>query len=231
MKLRFALAAAALIAVPAFAAPAPDQAMVRSVLGAYGACIVKREPDLARTFVLSGEFLDPKSDGGKRLVQGECLKDNLRRLSMGNGALKGAIAQSLFDRDAASLTATSFTGVPALVNAQPWPVKTVDARGDSLREDVIARQQRAFDQKAGEVLRAKLAECVVRTDGANARAALTTAPGTEAELAALKALSASLNNCVVKGETVGFDRMTLRGSLATAYYRLATAAKTTGAAQ
>ena len=93
MKLRFVLSvmAAALIASPAPAAPAPDQAMVRSVLSAYGACIIKREPDLARTFTLSGDFLDTKSDDGKRLVQAECLKDNLRRLSMSNAAIKGRL--------------------------------------------------------------------------------------------------------------------------------------------
>lgn len=232
MKLRLALACAISVAAlqPATAAaPAPET--VRVVLAAYGTCIVKREGELARKLVLSGEFLDRRYPNGDRLVQGECLQKNAMRLRMDNAALKGAMAQALFDRDTASLTLTTFDGTPTLTYAEPWPVKATDRNGEDLRPEQVERRQKAFDLKRGEVLRARLGECVVRASGAAARAVLVTPINTPAELEALKAIAPALSGCLPKGETIGFDRMTLRGALATGYYRLATAAQPTGAAQ
>ena len=50
-------------------ARAGNPAAIRSALAFYGTCIVKREAEIARKQVLSGEFLDPRSAEGKRLVQ------------------------------------------------------------------------------------------------------------------------------------------------------------------
>lgn len=214
-----------------------DPATLRPLLAGYGSCIVKREPVLARQYVLSGEFLDRRDDDDRRLLQRECLDAQKIQAAGMNFAVfsdavrKGAIAQALFDRDAASLTATTFTAVPALTYAEPWAVRTTDREGSALPAEVIAKQQRRFEQKRGEVLRARLGECVVRTSGAEARAVLATPAQSPAELAALQALSPALSTCLPAGETVGFDRMTLRGALAVGYYRLASAAQNSGGAR
>ena len=67
------------VSAPAAArqARAADPAEIRAALGFYGTCIVKREGEIASKTVLSGEFLDTRSDEGKRLVQKECLADRV----------------------------------------------------------------------------------------------------------------------------------------------------------
>lgn len=53
-------------------------------------------------------------------------------------------------------------------------------------------------------------------------------PGRSAELAAMQSVAPAIATCLPAGQTFGFDRMTLRGSLAVAYYRLASAAAAGG---
>lgn len=234
MKPAFALLAVTVLAAgqPAAArtARAGDPAEIRDALAFYGTCIVKREAAIASKQVLSGEFLDPRSDEGKRLVQKECLSDRVAIARFNDASLKGAMADALVTRDLDRLTATSFDGVPALTYAQPWPVRFTDRTGSDLPPERVAAQQRKYDEKLGEVARAKMAECVTRAAGAPVRALLTTPIATPAELAALQAVAPSLAGCLPAGQTIGFDRMTLRGALAVAYYRLASAAQPTGAA-
>lgn len=235
MKPVVALLAVAVLAAgqPAAArqARAADPAEIRAALGFYGACIVKREGEIASKTVLSGEFLDTRSDEGKRLVQKECLADRVTVARFNDAALKGAMADALVARSLDRLTATSFDGVPALTYAEPWPVRLTDRNGSDLSPERIAAQQRKYDEKLGEVARAKMAECVTRTAGTQVRAMLATPAASAAELAALQAVAPSLSGCLPAGQTIGFDRMTLRGALAVAYYRLASAAQPTGAAQ
>jgi len=240
MKPAFSLLAVAVLAAgqPSAAQPsaarsarAGNPAEIRSALAFYGTCIVKREAEIARKQVLSGEFLDPRSAEGKRLVQKECLSDRVTEARFNDASLKGAMADALVSRELGRLTATSFDGVPALTYAQPWPVRLTDRNGSDLSPERIAAQQRKYDEKLAEVARAKMAECVTRTAGTQVRAMLATPAASAAELAALQAVAPSLSGCLPAGQTIGFDRMTLRGALAVAYYRLASAAQPTGAAQ
>ena len=235
MKPLYALLALTVLAAsqPATARSArvADPAEIRAALGFYGTCIVKREGEIASKSVLSGEFLDPRSDEGKRLVQKECLADRVTVARFPDAALKGAMADALVTRSLDRLTATSFDGVPALTYAAPWPVRLTDRNGSDLPPERIEAQQRKYDEKLGEVARGKMAECVTRAAGAPVRALLATPAASQAELAALQAVAPSLAGCLPAGQTIGFDRMTLRGALAVAYYRLASAAQPTGAAQ
>jgi len=217
--------------VAARQAQAGDPAEIRAALNFYGTCIVKREGEIASKTVLSGQFMDPRSDEGKRLVQKECLADRVAIARFGDSALKGAMADALVNRSLGRLTATSFDGVPALTYGEPWPVRLTDQNGNNLPAERIAAQQRAYDEKLREVARARMAECVTRAAGPQVRAMLTTPAASAAELAALQSVAPSLSGCLPAGQTIGFDRMTLRGALAVAYYRLASAAQPTGAAQ
>lgn len=245
--IRSVFLAATGLAVFAAAASAatPDSRLMRQALADYGSCIVKREPVKARAFVLSGGFLSRRDQDEQMLLSPECnVADQLfragfaeqrgmanrARLRLPDVMIRWAIGQALFDRDVAKLGGGSFAAVPALTYEEPFPVRTTTKDGDPLPAERIAEQQRRFDEKAGDVALARVGECVVRADGAAARAALITAQDTPEELAALKALAPALSNCLPKGQTLGFDRMSLRGSLAVAYYRLASAAQPSGAA-
>lgn len=239
---RFALLSAGLaVAASAASAASPDPKLFRKALADYGACIVKWEPAKTREFVLSGGFINRRDSGENALLSRECMpgEDVIRaglaarggmasraRLRLPDVMIRWAIAGALFDRDAAKLTQTNFSAVPQLSYELPFPVRTTTKDGDPLPAERIAEQQKRFDEKANDVALAKVGECVARADGAGTRGALLTPIDTPAELGALKALAPALSNCLPKGQTIGFDRISLRGSLAVAFYRLASEAVT-----
>ena len=245
MKLRYLMMAFVTLATAAPAAT-PDPKLFRKALADYGTCIVKWEPVKARDFVLSGVFIKYR-DQIQMFYSRECMPgEYIRRAglaatgnsSMASGGrlrfpdviIRWAIAGALFNRDAAKLTLIDFTAVPKLSYEEPFPVRTTNKDGDPLPSERIAEQQKRFDEKASDVALAKVGECVARADGAATRAALLTPIDTAAELAALRSLAPTLSNCLPKGQTIGFDRMSLRGSLAVAFYRLASAGQPSGAA-
>ena len=79
MKLRHAILClgAAAVALPAYAAEPPSKAQIRKFLADYGACIAKREPDLAQKAVVAGANFNRESPEGKRLKQRECMDEDL----------------------------------------------------------------------------------------------------------------------------------------------------------
>jgi hypothetical protein len=244
MKLRYLMLAAVAVASAAPAAT-PDPKLFRKSMADYGTCIVKWEPVKTRDFVLSGGFINRRDSAENVLLSRECLpgEEIIRaglaaqggtasraRLRLPDVMIRWAIAGALFERDAAKMTQTNFAAVPQLAYEMPFPVRTTTKDGDPIPAERIAEQQKRFDEKASDVAIAKVGECVARADGAGTRAALLTPIDTAAELGALKALAPALGNCLPKGQTIGFDRMSLRGSLAVAFYRLASTTQSNGAA-
>lgn len=243
MKLRLAILAAT-IAVPAHA-ETPDAGAMRAAMAEYGQCIVKREPGRSRDFVLSGSFMSRRDQDEQALLGMECMPGeklirqaigqkggtvSRARLRLPDSVIRWAIAQSLFDRDAAKLAAADFSAIPVLKYEEPYPVRTTTEDGDPLPEKRIAEQQRRFEEKAGDVALAKLGECVARIDSAGTKAVLVTTIDTAEELSALKSVTPALSKCLPAGQTLKLDRMSLRGSLAVAFYRLANAVQSNGAA-
>lgn len=217
---------AAILLAPLSVAQAaqPDAHLTRTLLAEYGKCIVKREPARARAFVLSSGVFDPSDPDNRRLVQRECV--NMQRFSamrFANETMKGAAAEALIKRDGMRIDPASLIPIPPLAQIEPWPVRTVDAIGKPLSADRISRQQQGHDNRVAELARARLAECVVRAESASARSVLDTVIDKPGELASLKALAPAMAVCLPAGQTAGFDRMTLRGSIAVAYYRLGSA--------
>lgn len=217
--------ALAVAAQPAVAETSPQEARV--ILAKFGACIVKREPAAARDFVLSGDFFEARRPEHARIFQRECYPDQSRNARMGfsSDVLRGAMAEALLAPDLARIDVNGFTAIPPLRWAEPRPVKTIGDDGKPLNAKRIASEQKWFAVLTGDVLRARLGECVVRTNPDAARGVLTAPINIPAELAALQAISPALSQCIVAGQTVGFDRMTLRGTIAVAFYRLANAPK------
>lgn len=245
--IRSALLAGVVLATAASMAQAApvDTKAVRKAMANYGKCIVQREPARSREFILSGGFITRRDDDERTLLSPECMPGeelvraglldqagvtSRAKLRLPDTMVRWAIGQALFDRDAGTLGATDFTAVPALSYEEPYPVRTTDRDGNPISAERIAQQQKKFDEKKGDVALARVGECVARADAAGTRAALVTPLDTPEELAALKAVGPALANCLPKGQTIGFDRMSLRGSLAVAYYRLASAAQPSGAA-
>lgn len=236
MKLRSVLLGlcAAAITLPVQAAEAPSMAQVRKFLGDYGQCIAKREPALAHKAIVSGANFHSDSPEGKRLKQRECMDEDLLantssgfqgrlRMRMDDDTYRGVIAEALVVKGSAALTAEGLKAVPLLTYDEPRPLRLTYPDGKPVPEEKLARQRAAIARKTEATLMGKLGECVVRNAPEQSRAVLSTALETPGELQAINALGPTLGQCIKAGETVSLDRMSVRGALAIAYYRLSQA--------
>ncbi len=231
----------ALASVPATAAEPPSPQQIRAFLSEYGVCVVKREPELAQKSVLSGASFSRESAEGKRLMQRECMNSELLRnqpntfegrlrMHFDEDTYRGVIAEALIARDHPAIDAALLPSIAPLTYEEPRPLRTVDRAGKPIAEDGLARQRAAITRKTQAMLMGKLGECAVRVAPVPSRAVMATNIDTPAELQALNALGPVLGQCIKAGETVSLDRISVRGALAIAYYRLSQA-KPSGAIQ
>ena len=241
MKLRHAILGlcAAAVALPAHAAEPPSKAQIRKFLADYGQCVAKREPELARKAVVSGANFNRESPEGKRLMQRECMDEDILanaasgfqgrlRMRMDDDTYRGVIAEALIAKGAPALTSDGLKSVPILTYDEPRPLRLQYPDGKPVPEEKLARQRVAIARKTEAMLMGKLGECVVRFAPVPSRAVLATALETPGELQSLNALAPALQQCIKAGETVSLDRMSVRGAVAIAYYRLSQA-QTSGA--
>jgi len=233
VKLRLALILVLATALPASAFARPVEVLSkeegRRVLAFMGQCVVKREHDLARAYVLAGGDRQLLEGSGKRLVQGECLPKSSMVSIMTGDTMLGSLAEALIKADGLSAPASGFVAVAPLTYAELTPVRTIDRAGKPLPQERIEAQQRGIAKKLLVNTRLKFGECIVRREPALSRAVIDTAIDTDAELTAIKALASAMSECLAPGETAGFDRETLRGAFAVALYRLSHAATSNGA--
>ena len=231
----------ALASAPVSAAEPPSPQQIRAFLAQYGECVAKREPELAQKSVLSGASFSRDSAEGKRLLQRECMDPELLRnqadgfagrlrMRLDEDTYRGFIAEALIARQGALIDAAALPAIAVLTYEEPRPLRTTDREGKPIPEDGLARQRAAIARKTQAMLMGKLGECAVRAAPAQSRAILATAIDTPAELQALNALGPTLGQCIKAGETVSLDRVSVRGALAIAYYRLSQA-KPSGAIQ
>lgn len=231
----------ALASMPAAAAEPPSPQQIRAFLAEYGTCIAKREPELAHRAVLGEANFHYESPEGKRLRQRECMDAALLRNSsdgftgrlrmrLDDDTYRGVIAEALIANRAVSLDPAKLPAIAALDYNEPRPLRTTDRDGKPIPEDRLERQRAAIARRAEAVALGRLGECTVRTAPVPASAVLATQIDTPTELQALNALGQTLGQCIKAGETVSLDRISVRGALATAYYRLSQA-KPSGAIQ
>ncbi|MFZ1741732.1 MAG: hypothetical protein WAT93_02700 [Pontixanthobacter sp.] len=197
----------------------------REILAKYAACLVQKVESASRDFVLSGSFFDATKNS--KLLKSGCLK--LRgSMIMSDDILKGAIAESLLQKEPELLARSDFAAVPLLTFDQPWPIKTMDVDGKPLSQKQINSQTEAVARKHGVLSRQRLGECVVRSDSAGSRNLLYQIVGTSEEMESVKALQPALAGCIIAGETVSLDRISIRSNITAAYYRLASATSLAG---
>ena len=231
---------AVLVAAPA-AAEAPSPQQIRTFLAEYGTCIAKREPELAHRAVLGEASFHYDSPEGKRLRQRECMDAALLRNSsdgftgrlrmrLDDDTYRGVIAEALIAKGGVALDPARLPAIAALDYNEPRPLRTTDRDGKPIPEDRLERQRAAIARRTEAIALGRLGECTVRTAPVPARTVLATQIDTPAELQALNALGQTLGQCIKAGETVSLDRISVRGALATAYYRLSQA-KPSGAIQ
>lgn len=218
MKLLY-LAFAISLPATAVAAQEPADRASRVALAEYGACIAKASPDLARRAVT--EQWDRRQFYQYDLLRLDgCWKRGRVRFHPAN--MRAAIANALILRDG-SIDPAQVAAAPPLAYQMPEPLRTTDSKGKPLSAEKLESQRKAIASKLNWIAIGQFGECVARANPGAVPALVRTEPGSDAEVAALKAFGPQLPACLPKGVTIELDRSSLRNSLAVAYYRLGTA--------
>lgn len=219
----------AVSATAQFAPPVPLQLQfrvdeARPVLAAFAKCNVKKNPALAREFILSNRNYSP-DDRFRSLILPECLGEvmggglSFARLQFTGPVLWYIIADALVSRDLQRFNPDS------LRNAAPLPDLVIDppkiiANGHAAAPAVTAENLAAAKNDLALV---KYGECVVRADPHGSQRLLASKINSKEEGAALTALLPVFGACLDKGRQLSSSRLILRGIIAFNYYRLANA--------
>jgi hypothetical protein len=220
---KFALALSITFLCVAASAAAQDKDS-RLALRDYADCVVSKKGALARRAVI-------EDWSNQRIVEEEiptsaCMMRGLipMQLRAQGPLMKFAIAEALWRKEQLALDATRLGQAPPLTYRMPPPVATHYPRsGKPLSAKSLAAEQRGHDSWLAGIALAQFGECVLRSDSAGANALLATKVASPEELAAIQSLSKAFSNCLKPGQTVNFNRASLRGPIAAASYRLASA--------
>lgn len=228
-KLRTALIFALALSLPGMPisaetpkASAKESADSRKVMREFAECVVDRNPDVAREFVLAvGKFLEAKKF--QKLVDGKCLGFRGGKLWMSDSNYRGALADELVDTDFGTSFVLSVSNIPPLAWVEPTAPSLTDKTGKPLTAKGKELAKNLYDRSVIEYYFSQLGECIVRLDPEGSKALLVTKTESPEEAAIFTAISSSIVNCVKQGETIKLRRADLRNAMAVSYYRLASA--------
>jgi hypothetical protein len=213
----------------------------RKVGALFAECVVKRKPREARAFVL----YDPSSDWYKerdgirlmaKVTDGDCLVAAANAtggimMKFPNDTMKYVLADALFRAELEnSPPLGDLKQVPPLehpvFNASDFEPKP----GKNAGSKQLAKLAENRDRQFSKMVFSQFGECVVRNDPRNSQRLLQTKVVTPEENAAFGALKGALSACVQENSTVTLNKMTVRGTVAYNYYRLAQHIRPAGAA-
>lgn len=185
-----------------------NQTQVREAMLKFASCVLRRHPRDAEQYVVDAtRMMDKKWD---RILDSDCLVDAVSgedesvEMQTHNTDMRFALAQVLVTKKLAAFNPADIR------SAGPLPAPTDAA--------VLA-------SVGGYVALDALGECVVRANPESARTLLVSPAATKQEALAMQMLMPAFGQCVPQGRQFKANLPTLRGLVAIAYYRLATAPK------
>src|SRR5439155_26670686 len=184
---------------------------------AFGTCSVRKNPALAREFILSNRnySLDERF---RPLVLPECLGEALQGTTFGDVQLQFTspvlwyiIADALVGRDLQRFN-------PDMLRAgAPLPELTIDAakmRNGKGRPATPSEVAQNLAVAKNDLALVKYGECVVRADPHGSQRLLASKINSKEEGAVLTALLPAFSACLDKGQQLGASRLILRGIIA-----------------
>ena len=211
----------------------------REVLERYGQCVVKIDRRGASEAILSDVGNKEFRTRYRKLIDGDCLVNaaggigagTIIRAKFAGDQFRYALADALFRVELAGLPARIFDGVPKLDHRHPGePPAKVNRKGKPLRASDYEARLRDYDVQVAANYLSQYGECVARLNPVASRALLLTHAETRQETAAFESLRGTFAQCLPEAVTLTFSKVTLRGTLAVNYYRLAKAAAGIGKA-
>lgn len=211
---------------------AKEQAEVRKTSFKYAACVVRKHHAKASEALLATASNREITGKLAQIIDSDCLGSAAGLgvdMRFPNDTYKYALADALVNADFASRGHDSFSD--RLPLAQPSETTQAEQtellakmKSGSKRKEV----QRDLEKHNALVWLARYGECVVREDPKNARFWLLTPPETPEEVSRINAMRPAFSACLGTG-TARFNRITMRGTVAINYYRLAMATVVPGA--
>lgn len=219
-----------LLAVAPVAARAGDsakeQVKIRKITFDYAACVVKAHHAKASEAILATASNEAIMGKMSQIIDSDCLGSAAGEgvdMRFPNDTYQYALADALVNADFASHGHDSFAD--RLPLAQP-PRTTQEEQADGLAKIKSGSKrkeaQRGYDKANALAWLARYGECVVREDPKSARYWLLTRPETPEEISRITAMSRTFSACLGSG-TMRLNRITMRGTVAINYYRLAMA--------
>ena len=213
----------------AYSVPETRQVEVR-----FAACVLKKHRSEAKQYVLGIEDVEMTRKLVEKVADGDCLL-NASRASEWSSAvsmhfpgdlMKYTLADALIRSELPTGPIADLQKVAPLSHTGLDPARLWSDR--RWKDEAIqkAREERqVYDQVS------QFGECIVRADVADSYALFLTSPSSREEAAVFGRLGPALADCLGGGQTIAFQKATLRGTIALNYYRLALAPRVQQAAE
>ena len=204
---------------------AKTEAANRKMMHEYARCVVKQKREQASDAIVSNSDNATIVRRYPELLGNDCLGRVAGSIQMrfGGDLYRYALADALVNLDFVAKSEGTFTDrLPLAHLAPPDRVKLDDylAKTKSKRKRDEAEQ--SFNKQYVVAWLSGYGECVVRSEPIKARQWLLTPPGGPEEISRINDLRPAFNECLGDG-TMKFNRVTMRGTVAINYYRLAMA--------
>lgn len=201
----------------------------RALTHAYAQCVVKRQPVKASQAILANVDNATMLREYSKLILGECLSSQVNQdtqMRFTGDLYRYALADALVSRELAAQPVPALDAVPRLGHRAPGaPPQPVDDKGRKLGKRKLEAARLNYTRDVAYAFLSHYGECIVRADTAGSKALLVTKPDSPEESARFAALRPTFSRCLPEGQTLRFGKVTLRGSVAINYYRLAHAAR------
>jgi hypothetical protein len=233
MTMLLAALSVALVAGQAKEKSDASYAETRAMVHQYGTCLLKTQQKRASAAILANLDNAELMKRYPQLIDGACMPTAIGqvvRVSFAGDQFRYALADALIRKEFSGQTAPDLEVVGRLDHRVPTPPSRLNAKGKPLSDRAYQRALDAYLRMEAFSYLSRYGECVVRVDPASAHSLLVTLPESAEEEAQFAAMSKALSTCVQEGSTLKFNKMSLRGTVAVNYYRLAVAARQQSAA-
>lgn len=213
-----------------------DQLEVRKIQTQYGNCVVKKQYEAARNFVLT-----PNLEGRdwtravQKVSDAYCLvaasSSYGSKMTFPSDTMRYTLGEALVRREFPSGSPPSLKDAGPILQPVFDASKFVPEPGKKTKQKELDELAERRLEQQGKVYLAQFGECVVRAETGNSYALLMAEPGSAQEISAFNSLKPALSECLIAGHTLSFSKASLRGTIAMNFYRLAHAPRAAAATQ
>lgn len=189
------------------------------IMHKFADCTVRLHHDAARKYLLLPLGSTVPEKEYREIADPRCLALLSGRLTMGELAYRGALAEEMMRWDGPHSAID-----PSNLASLDWSVPGPSSGDQRSGPNSVSADEKAHETAVAASSVGRLGECVVRATPGGSLAVLH-ADTASAEANTFHAIVPQIAGCIQRGETKTFTRNNLRSAIALSYYRLAFAAR------